>query len=157
MHAFVREERSPAPQFSSTQRGHNPQKLKHKMGKNSKKEKSSKHKKDKAGKKGKKRSKKEKKGEHRHRSSSSSDSSGTSGSDGERLTVNKQLQMGRAAARAVREILAYNHALRKELREVWGLPPPPPRAHRRRADPHPRRRCPACSWCASWTTATRWM
>ena len=85
------------------------------MGKDSKPkmEKHSKHKKK--GSKEKK-AKQEKHSKQRRRSSSPSDSS--SGSDGERLGVNKQLAMGRAAARATREILAYNHDLRKELREV---------------------------------------
>ena len=81
--------------------------------------KDSKPKKEKHKKKGskEKKAKKEKHRKQRRRSSSpSSDSS--SGSDGERLGVNKQLAMGRAAARATREILAYNHDLRKELREV---------------------------------------
>ena len=68
-----------------------------------------------------KRSSKEKKGKkekRRHRSKSPSSSS--SDSDDGRVGVNKQLRMGRAAARATREILAYNHDLRKELREVRG-------------------------------------
>ncbi|KAL4855003.1 DnaJ subfamily C member 14 [Chlorella vulgaris] len=57
--------------------------------------------------------KKHKKSKHRHRSSSASDSS-----DEERFTINKQLQMGREAARATREVLAHNHVLRKDLREL---------------------------------------
>ena len=64
---------------------------------------------------------KHKKDRKRRRSSSSSSSD--SGSDGGRINVNRQLAMGRAAARATREILAYNHELRKELREVRSLGP----------------------------------
>ena len=54
-------------------------------------------------------------------SMSSSSSSSSSDSDGGRIDVNRQLAMGRAAARATREILAYNHELRKELREVGSV------------------------------------
>lgn len=55
---------------------------------------------------------------HRRRSGSpSGSSSSSSGSDAE-LGVQQQLEMGRAAARATREILAYKPELRRELREV---------------------------------------
>ena len=85
-----------------------------------------KHKKEKKEKREKKETKerqrgKEKRGhKEKRRRSSSRSSSSSSDSDGgaPRLTVNKQLAMGRAAARATREILAYNADLRKELREV---------------------------------------
>jgi hypothetical protein len=83
----------------------------------SKKEKS-KHKHRSKGK-DKKRKKEKRSSKDRRRSRSPSESSGaSSGSDGERVNVNRQLTMGRSAARAVREILAYNTSLRKELREV---------------------------------------
>jgi hypothetical protein len=100
------------------------------MGKDSKpkKEKHSKHKKK--GSKEKK-AKKEKHSKQRRCPSSSPSSDSSSGSDGERLGVNKQLAMGRAAARATREILAYNQDLRKELREVR-------RRRRRRQQPAPK-------------------
>lgn len=62
----------------------------------------------------KKRHKKEKKSKHHGRSSSPSSDS----SDGGRLDVTKRLHMGRAAARATREILAHDYGLRKELRQV---------------------------------------
>lgn len=80
---------------------------------------SSKHKhRSKEKKRGRDKERKHKKDRKRRRSSSGSDSSDSSGSDGGRIDVNQQLAMGRAAARATREILAYNHELRKELREV---------------------------------------
>lgn len=79
---------------------------------------SSKHKhRSKEKKRGRDKERKHKKEKKRRRSSSGSGSS-SSDSDGGRIDVNRQLAMGRAAARAVREILAYNHELRKELREV---------------------------------------
>lgn len=81
---------------------------KHKKEKHKKESKERKHKKE-------KRSSKHKKDKHR-RSSSPSSSSDSSGD--ERPNLKRQLAMGRAAARAVREILAYNAGLRRELREV---------------------------------------
>ena len=70
-------------------------------------------------KRGRDKERKHKKEKKRRRSSSASSSS--SDSDGGRPNVNRQLAMGRAAARATREILAYSHDLRKELREVGRL------------------------------------
>jgi hypothetical protein len=72
----------------------------------------SKHRKDK------KKHKKEKKSKHRTKRSSSPSSESSGSSDGERLDVTKKLQMGRGAAKATREILAYDYSLRKELRQV---------------------------------------
>eukprot|EP00887_Chlorella_sp_A99_P006302 scaffold3.g6302.t1 len=76
--------------------------------------------------KGSKKDKKEKRSKHHkhhRRRSASADSGGSdsSGSASPRLSVNRQLAMGRAAARATREILAYNYELRRELREVGRL------------------------------------
>ena len=66
-----------------------------------------------------KKQRKEKSKEHKKSKSRSrlrSDSSSSSGDEGP--DVNTRLAMGRAAVRATREILAYNYALRTELREV---------------------------------------
>lgn len=104
--------------------------------------------------------KKHKKSKHRHRSSSVSDSS-----DEERFTVNKQLQMGREAARATREVLAHNHGLRKDLREVCGVAAASAPLLRRPATllctcvTNPQyTTCTHCprSWCASWIVVVRW-
>ena len=57
----------------------------------------------------------------RRDSASGSDSSSSSDSDApppKRLTVNAQLAMGRTAARAIREILAYKYELRSEIRQL---------------------------------------
>ncbi len=74
--------------------------------------------------------KRHKEKEHKHKSNKEKrkkrkhDSSTSNSSDGEDdrpVTVQQQLHMGRAAARAVREILAYKYDLRKDVREVRAL------------------------------------
>ena len=154
-------------------------------------EKEKKHKKEKHKKGGKERKhKKEKRGRHERKrcrsGSRSSSSSGGGGSSGdERLDVNQRLAMGRAAARATREILAYKPELARELREVrvgplsaglggpsWPaavlplppLPPPPLLAlllllllllPTTLNCRPPNPPPPASSWCASWTAVER--
>ena len=84
----------------------------------SSKDQSSKHKKHK--KRHKTDEKIEKSHKKRRKYSSDSDSSSSSGSDvpSQKFDVNTQLAMGRAAARAIREILAYNYELRSEIRQL---------------------------------------
>lgn len=68
-------------------------------------------------KKHKKEHKKDKKKSKKHRSRDFSDSSSSS-EDEAPPSVDRQLAMGRAAARAIREILAYKYELRDELRQL---------------------------------------
>lgn len=84
----------------------------------SSKDRHSKHKKHK--KKHKKEEKKEKSHKKRRSYSSDSDSSSSGGSDvrPSKVDVTTQLAMGRAAARAIREILAYNYDLRTDIRQL---------------------------------------
>ena len=70
-----------------------------------------------------KKAKKEKRGKHHKRRHGPASGSG-SDEDGPAITVSQQLAMGRAAARATREILAYKYELRKDLREVGANPAP---------------------------------
>jgi len=77
------------------------------------KEKRSKESKDKRHEKRRKKERKNNKSHHRRHFGDSSSSEDTKLPD-----VNFQLHMGRAAARALREILAYKYELRDELRQV---------------------------------------
>lgn len=68
-----------------------------------------------------KKHRKEKKNK-RSRRKEVSDTGSSTESDGGHVDVNTQLAMGRTAARAAREILAYSYTLKEELREVCSAP-----------------------------------